>query len=82
MEKKIIVISNRFRNNTLHKYEYISAQFSVKTADMFLKRLKNRIDFIAEHPEAGNASVKRKIYAVFCLLRITKSSTVIKTTQL
>lgn len=59
MEKKI-VITKRFRNNTLRVYQYLLKEFSSKTAYRFLERLENRIDFIAKNPEAGKASVKRK----------------------
>jgi len=58
MEKKII-ITNRFRNNTLRVYQYLLKEFSVKTAYRFLDRLEKRIEFIAKNPEIGKASVKR-----------------------
>jgi hypothetical protein len=35
MEKKI-VITKRFRNNTLRIYQYLLKEFSAKTADNFL----------------------------------------------
>ena len=59
MEKKI-VITKRFRNNTLRIYQYLLKEFSAKTANNFLTRLEKRIDFIAGNPEVGKASAKRK----------------------
>ena len=59
MEKKII-ITKRFRNNTLRVYQYFLKEFSAKTAYSFLDRLEKRIDFIARNPEVGKASAKRK----------------------
>ena len=59
MEKKII-ITKRFRNNTLRVYQYLLKEFSAKTAYSFLDRLEKRIDFIARNPEVGKASAKRK----------------------
>jgi plasmid stabilization system protein ParE len=65
MEKKI-VITKRFRNNTLSVYQYLLNQFSPKTAYNFLERLEKRIDFIVRNPEVGRASAKRKyIRSVF-----------------
>jgi hypothetical protein len=52
MEKKII-ISKRFLYNTKHVYQYLQKQFSTHTADIFLERLKKRIDFIANNPEVA-----------------------------
>ena len=59
MEKKII-ITKRFHNNTLNVYQYILKQFSADTAYIFLLRLENRIDFIANNPTVGKSSAKRK----------------------
>jgi len=59
MEKKI-VITKRFRNNTLRVYQYLLKEFSKKTANSFLNRLEKRIEFIAANPEVGKASVKRQ----------------------
>lgn len=58
MEKKII-ITKRFRNNTLRVYQYLLKEFSSKTAYNFPDRLEKRIDFIAKNPSPGRASVKR-----------------------
>ena len=58
MEKKII-ITKRFRNNTLRVYQYVLKEFSAKTAYRFLDRLEKRIEFIAKNPEIGKASVKK-----------------------
>src|SRR5258705_13457182 len=59
MEEKII-ISKRFRNNTLRVYQYLLKEFSAKTAYGFLARLEKRIEFIAKNPTVGKLSVKRK----------------------
>ena len=59
MEKKII-ITKRFRNNTLRVYQYLLKEFSSKAAYRFLNRLEKRIDFIGRYPEIGKASMKRK----------------------
>ena len=59
MEKKI-VITRRFRNNTLRVYQYLLKEFSVKTANLFLDKLKERIELIAKHPTIGKPSVKKK----------------------
>lgn len=59
MEEKVI-ISKRFRNNTLRVYQYLLKEFSAKTAYSFLDRLEKRIEFIAKHPTTGKLSSKRK----------------------
>jgi len=59
MEEKII-ITRRFRNNTLRVYQYLLKEFSVKTAYQFLDRLEKRIEFIAKNPAIGKLSAKRK----------------------
>jgi ParE toxin of type II toxin-antitoxin system, parDE len=59
MEEKII-ITRRFRNNTLRVYQYLLKEFSAKTAYGFLNRLEKRIQFIAKYPQVGKASAKRK----------------------
>ena len=59
MEKKVI-ITKRFRNNTLRVYQYLLKEFSAKTAYNFLAQLEKRIDFIIKNPEAGKKSGKRK----------------------
>ena len=59
MEKKI-KITKRFRNNILLVYQYLLKEFSKKSADNFLKRLEKRIDFIADNPQIGKTSLKRK----------------------
>jgi hypothetical protein len=45
MEEKII-ISKRFRNNTLRVYQYLLKEFFAKTAYNFLDRLEKRIEFL------------------------------------
>ena len=59
MEEKII-ISKRFRNNTLRVYQYLLKEFSAKTAYNFLDRLEKRIEFISKNPTIGKQSGKRK----------------------
>ncbi len=59
MERKVI-ITKRFWNNTLHVYKYLLKKFSSNTADAFLIRLENRIDFISNNPTVGKISAKRK----------------------
>jgi plasmid stabilization system protein ParE len=59
MEKKII-ITKRFRNNTLRVYQYLLKEFSSKTAYSFLQRLEKRIEFVAKNPTVGKLSYKRK----------------------
>src|SRR5204862_6890004 len=59
MEEKVI-ITTRFRNNTLRVYQYLLKEFSSKTAYSFLNRLEKRIEFIAKNPTMGKLSSKRK----------------------
>jgi plasmid stabilization system protein ParE len=59
MEKKIVV-SKRFRKNTLKVYEYLLAEYSPKTAFNFLDKLKERVELIIEHPDIGKPSQKNK----------------------
>jgi plasmid stabilization system protein ParE len=59
MEKKII-ITKRFRNNTLRVYQYLLKEFSSKTAYFFLEQLEKRIELISKNPGIGKASVKKK----------------------
>jgi plasmid stabilization system protein ParE len=59
MEKKIIV-TKRFRNNTLRVYQYLLKEFSAKTAFQFLEKLEQRIELIIAHPTIGKPSLKKK----------------------
>jgi len=59
MEKKIIV-TKRFRNNTLRVYQYLLKEFSEKTAFQFLEKLQQRIELIITHPTIGKSSLKKK----------------------
>ena len=59
MDKKII-ITKRFRNNTLRVYQYLLKEFSSRTAYNFLKQLETRIEFIATNSTAGKLSAKKK----------------------
>ena len=76
--RKKIIITKRFRNNTLRVYQYLLKEFSSKTAYKFLQQLENRIEFIAKNPTVGKLSVKRKMFAVFYLHRITRFFTATK----
>lgn len=58
MEKKIVV-SKRFRKNTLKVYKYLLAEYSPKTAFNFLDKLKERVELIIEHPDIGKPSQKK-----------------------
>jgi hypothetical protein len=71
MEKKII-ITKRFRNNTLRVYQYLIKEFSAKTAYKFIDRLEKRIEFIARTLKLVKHLSKEKIFAAFCLHHITK----------
>ena len=45
MEEKII-ITKRFRNNTLRVYQYLLKEFSAKTAYNFLDRLEKGLSLL------------------------------------
>lgn len=53
-----IIISKRFKNNYLKVYQYLLKEFSTITANNFLDRLKQRIEFRAANPTAGRLSLK------------------------
>jgi plasmid stabilization system protein ParE len=55
-----IIISKRCRNNSLKVHQCLIKEFSATTANNFLDRLEQRIEFIAAHPTAGRLSLKRK----------------------
>jgi len=59
MEKKIVV-SKRFRKNTLKIYEYLIIEYSHKTAFNFLDKLQQRVDLITKYPEIGKPSQKKE----------------------
>jgi ParE toxin of type II toxin-antitoxin system, parDE len=59
MEKKIIV-TKRFRNNTLRVYQYLLKEFSAKTAFQFLEKLAQRIELIIAHPTIGKPLLKKQ----------------------
>lgn len=58
MEKKIVV-SKRFRKNTLALYDYLIKEHSAKTAYHFLDKLQRRVEFISQHPHIGKPSQKK-----------------------
>ena len=55
MEKKIVV-SKRFRINTLKTFDYLIKEHSEKTAFDFLNKLQRRIELIIRYPEIGKPS--------------------------
>ena len=57
MEKQV-VITKRFRNNTLRVYQYLLKEFSARTAENFLLKLEQRIDFVSANPTVGKLSGK------------------------
>lgn len=59
MEKEII-ITKRFRNNTLRIYQYLLKEFSAATAYQFLTKAEERIELIAKHPTIGKPSAKKE----------------------
>jgi plasmid stabilization system protein ParE len=58
MEKKIVV-SKRFRKNTLEIFEYLIKEYSEKIALNFLDKLEQRVEFIIRFPEIGKPSELR-----------------------
>ena len=52
MEKEV-VITRRFRNQTLRIYQYLLKDFSPKTASHFLQKVEERIELISNHPTIG-----------------------------
>ncbi len=59
MEKKVVV-SRRFRKNTLKVYEYLIEEYSAKTAFNFLDKLQHRVELIIKYPEIGRPSQKKQ----------------------
>ena len=58
MEKKI-VLSKRFRKNAFHIYNYLLQKHSAKVAFIFLDKLQQRTELIAQYPEIGKPSQKK-----------------------
>ncbi|HEY6975867.1 MAG TPA: type II toxin-antitoxin system RelE/ParE family toxin [Chitinophagaceae bacterium] len=58
MEKKIVV-SKRFRKNTLSVYEYLIKEYSAKAAFNFIDELQQRVELIIQYPEIGKPSQKK-----------------------
>ena len=58
--KKEIIITKRFFKNTYQVYHYLLNNFSSKTALLFLDKIEERIELIANHPTIGKASVDRQ----------------------
>lgn len=59
METKIVV-TKRFRKNTMSVYQYLLKEFSSKTAYLFLKKIEQRIELIVKNPTIGKLSSKKK----------------------
>jgi plasmid stabilization system protein ParE len=59
MEKKIVV-SKRFRKNTLNIYEYLIREYSAKTAFNFLNKVQQRVELIIQYPEIGKPSQSKE----------------------
>lgn len=57
---KKIVITNRFRNNTLRVYQYMLKEFSAKIANHFLDQSEQRMELIVKHPAIGKYSSKKE----------------------
>lgn len=57
---KKIVITNRFRNNTLRVYQYMLKEFSAKIANHFLDQSEQRMELIVKHPAIGKHSSKKE----------------------
>ena len=58
MEKKIVV-SRRFRKNSLEVFEYLIKEYSQKTAFNFLNKLEQCVEFIIRFPEIDKPSELR-----------------------
>lgn len=63
MEKKIVV-TKRFRNNTLSVYNYLVKEFSPLVAYNFLDELEKRVELIAKHPDIGKPSAKKNVRSI------------------
>lgn len=59
MEKKIVV-TKRFRKNTLNVYEFLIKEYSTKIAFSFLDKLQQRVELIVLYPELGKPSQKKQ----------------------
>ena len=55
MEKKIVV-SKRFRKNTLKVFDYLIKEHSEKTAFNFLNKVQRRVELIIRYPEIGKTA--------------------------
>jgi plasmid stabilization system protein ParE len=55
MDKKIVV-TRRFRKNTLDLFEYLLKNYSEKIAFNFLNKPGQRVELIIRHPEIGKPS--------------------------
>lgn len=53
---KKIVVSKRFRINTLKTFDYLINEHSEKTAFEFLNKLQRRVELIIRYPEIGKPS--------------------------
>ena len=53
---KKVVVSKRFRKNTLKEYDYLLKEYSAKTAFDFLNKLQRRVELIIRYREIGKPS--------------------------
>lgn len=58
--EKTIVVTKRFRKNTLNVYQYLIKEHSAKIAFSFLDKLQQRVEAIMLHPELGKLSKKKQ----------------------
>lgn len=54
--RKEIIITKRFRKNTDRVFDYLLSNFSPKIAQLFLDKIRERIDLISNHPAIGKPS--------------------------
>ncbi len=59
MEKKIVV-SKRFRKNTIQVYDNLIKDYSARVAFNFIDKLQHRIELIIQYPEIGKPSQKKQ----------------------
>jgi response regulator of citrate/malate metabolism len=63
MEEKII-ISRRFRNNTLGVYQYLLKEFSAKRPSTFLTVWKNELSLLPKTQQLVSSQLKERMCAV------------------
>jgi plasmid stabilization system protein ParE len=55
-----IVVARRFQKQVSRVYEYLTAEFSSKTASHFILKIEQRIELIVKQPEIGKLSKKKR----------------------